>query len=192
MNNAFCFNAEIAFDQRNDEHHTAIHEAGHVIVAEHLEFPVLGGVSIIGNSFSAGRAGVHDLMDWNPEIAEQIAQVNCAGVAALRCLGVDELSSTYGAQQDFDETAALINDHALPELEVHIKNAEAILSIPNNALKLKILANHLLHFKKISWDHVILIPDIVSGELSEPEFWYALELIENSLIISKQETDSGS
>lgn len=156
---------------------TAIHEAGHVVAAMRLGIEQRE-VTILQDEWSAGAATGEGLTHvWSREQAESMAQMYCAGYAALVVAGYDEARATLGCGSDFEQVELLKSEWNLAAgIEEWKTAAVALMGKAENKRAVQVVADHLIAHKTLDADYLFVVLQLADGEYTELEFRQYLQL----------------
>lgn len=151
---------------------TAIHEAGHAVVAARKGFEI-GGASIVPDHERGtwGHALIkpHEDYDSESKAAEHI-MVLAGGYAALIALGYDHDIAVSGTGGDFEEAEEIITGWGLPSLEYWLTKTVYFISCDENRRAVGRLSDYLFKMKEIDWESIVVLLEVSDGETTEAEF----------------------
>lgn len=155
----------------NDQQYIAIHEAGHAVA--HHRFNIQQGVVTIvpanGNLGTASGEGIDHVR--SADEAEPMVLAYCAGYAALVAAGYDDDLARNGADDDFDNAQAIIEQWELEgDLSTWQAKSVEIMSTDENRKAVDRVAKELIEREMIDADDVSLCVCITDGEMSEDEY----------------------
>jgi hypothetical protein len=163
--------SEHSVDPITDFERTALHEAGHVVAAIQLgvDGQDYGRVTIVPKDQTNGSFSMCEISESISEIKRDIV-INCAGYGALRALGYPEDFACRGCGDDFVKSANLIDQYSLLPLSHWKDQATQLLSLPDNVLAVRAIADNLLKYKILGPVYATVVFEFAIGMISSVEF----------------------
>ncbi len=158
---------------------TAIHEAGHAVAFIRL-FPDRDGshVTIDPHDGSLGAFYAEDVAFTEMSVSEADAERQflnhavycCAGYAAVLAAGEPDELALRGCGQDFEQAGRFLDEGK--------RIAVALMAQPKNVTTVKFLADELMRWKTIPWEHAEVAVGVGDGECTMEEYRQYLSMLE--------------
>ena len=150
---------------------TAIHEAGHAVVALRLDH-IFGATTIIADHDlgSWGSTEFKELSDsYTEETASEHVMILSAGYAALVADGWAKDVAANGAEDDFQRAEATINGFGLKPLSCWLQETVEFLSTEENKRAVQFVAERLLQHWELDKEFIQVLVELADGSCTEED-----------------------